>query len=267
MLKPHQPQPCRNNRPLRFAGECSSSARPPRDPRNTSTHLISIGAAPFAPHQLQPMFRALGGLLSAHVATTSQPRLVPGYAGTFLNQARTLADRLLPAFDTPSAIPLSWVNLSSGQIPGDVRSTCVACATTLTVEFRLLSQLTGDPRYGAAADAAVAAVYARRHRTTGLVGNTLSTDTGEWERGDAGIGPGADSFYEYLLKTYLVFGDEEYLRMFAEQYARVQRYMAVPGSWRGSAWVLDVTMGRLEAIKPWVSSLSAFWPGLQVCVL
>eukprot|EP00892_Ulva_mutabilis_P012498 jgi/Ulvmu1/9620/UM054_0050.1 len=217
-------------------------------------------------HVFELTIRALGGLLSAHVATTSQPRLVPGYSGGFLRQARALADRLLTAFDTPSGIPLSWINLASGPIPGDTTATCVACATTLTVEFTLLSRLTGDPRYGAAAAAAVAAVYARRHAGTGLLGNTLSTADGRWQRIDAGIGPGTDSFYEYLLKTYLVFGDEASLAMFAAQYARVQRYMAVPGAWRGTSWVLDVTMNRLDAIKPWVASLSAFWPGLQASV-
>ncbi len=35
----------------------------------------------------------------------------------------------------------------------------------------------------------------------GLVGNTLSCDSGEWERTDAGVGAGVDSFYEYLLKA------------------------------------------------------------------
>lgn len=217
-------------------------------------------------HQYGPVecCRAVGGLLSAHAATTSQPGLVPGYAGGFLERARALADRLLPAFDTPTGIPLSWVSLTRGRLPNTVRDTCLACATTLTLEFRLLSHLTGDRRYGAAVDAAVAAVYSLRHPSTGLLGNTLSTDSGRWDRGDAGVGPGADSFYEYLLKTYLVLGDEAYLRRFAEQYVRVQRYMAVPGTWKGASWLLDVNMGTLEAVKQWVSSLSAFWPGVQV---
>lgn len=29
-----------------------------------------------------------------------------------------------------------------------------------------------------------------------------------------GIGAGSDSFYEYLLKSYILFGDPEYLDMF-----------------------------------------------------
>ena len=38
----------------------------------------------------------------------------------------------------------------------------------------------------------------------------------------AGIGAGIDSFYEYLLKAYVMFGDEELLRWFNIGYAAVQ---------------------------------------------
>lgn len=37
--------------------------------------------------------------------------LPPGYTDGLLLKAVDLADRLMPAFDTPSGIPLSWVNL------------------------------------------------------------------------------------------------------------------------------------------------------------
>lgn len=37
--------------------------------------------------------------------------LPPGYTNGLLLKAVDLADRLMPAFDTPSGIPLSWVNL------------------------------------------------------------------------------------------------------------------------------------------------------------
>ena len=39
------------------------------------------------------------------------PTLVPGYDGALLRLAVDLTDRFLPAFDTPTGIPLSWVNL------------------------------------------------------------------------------------------------------------------------------------------------------------
>lgn len=87
-----------------------------------------------------------------------------------------------------------------GQIPGDVRSTCVACAGTLLLEFGVLTRLTGNATYEAKARHAVETIYAMRS-TRGLVGNTLSCDSGQWERTDAGVGAGVDSFYEYLLKA------------------------------------------------------------------
>ena len=159
---------------------------------------------------------------------------------------------------------MSWVDLKNGRIPGDVEETCVACAVTLAVEFRLLSHLTGNPIYGEKVDHAVSAIFSRRSQNTHLVGNTLWTTTGEWERRDAGIGAGADSYYEYLLKMYFVFGDEGYLEMFVNQYTSVQRHMVVDSTWHGFSWLLDVHMTKLSAIKGWVSSLSAFWPALQV---
>lgn len=44
-----------------------------------------------------------------------------------------------------------------------------------------------------------------RSTTTGLVGNTLNVDSLTWERYDASIGAGADSFYEYMLKVGDIF--------------------------------------------------------------
>lgn len=35
---------------------------------------------------------------------------------------------------------------------------------------------------------------------------------------------GVDSFYEYLVKAYILFGKEEYWRMFQSAYVAVQKY-------------------------------------------
>lgn len=40
-----------------------------------------------------------------------RPSAVPGYNGGLLRLATDLGNRLLPAFDTRSGIPLSWVHL------------------------------------------------------------------------------------------------------------------------------------------------------------
>ena len=52
-----------------------------------------------------------GGLLSSHIMLERQPSAVPGYNGVLLRLATDLGNRLLPAFDTRSGIPLSWINL------------------------------------------------------------------------------------------------------------------------------------------------------------
>ena len=43
------------------------------------------------------------------INTSTSPHA--GYDGGLLRAAVDLADRLMPAFDTPTRIPLSWVNL------------------------------------------------------------------------------------------------------------------------------------------------------------
>ena len=101
----------------------------------------------------------------------------------------------MPASHSPPFFPPA-----QGQIPGDVRSTCTACAGTLLLEFGVLSRLTGNATYEALARHAVEAIYGMRS-ARGLVGNTLDCDSGEWVRTDAGVGAGVDSFYEYLLKV------------------------------------------------------------------
>lgn len=52
-----------------------------------------------------------GSLLSTHILLNSNPVIMPEYNGCLLRLAAELGDRLLPAFDTPHGVPLSWVNL------------------------------------------------------------------------------------------------------------------------------------------------------------
>ena len=98
-------------------------------------------------HVFEVTIRALGGLLSAHSLLQLDTALVPNYNGELLRAAKDLGDRLLPAFDTPTGLPLSWVNLKKGKVAGDTRTTCTACAGTLLLEFGVLSRLTGNGVY------------------------------------------------------------------------------------------------------------------------
>ncbi|MFQ6632522.1 hypothetical protein Gotur_009649 [Gossypium turneri] len=104
---------------------------------------------------------------------------------------------------------------------------------------------------------AVRGLWARRSKLN-LVGAHINVFTGEWTQKDAGIGTSIDSFYEYLLKAYLLFGDEEYLFIFQEAYSAAMHYLY------NDPWYVEVNMDSAAIVWPLFNSLQAFWPGLQV---
>lgn len=68
-------------------------------------------------------------------------------------------------------------------------------------------------------------------------------------------------------QAYLQFGDEEYLGMFVELYAAAMRHLrpAEPG-WATRGWLGEVHLHSGVVTRPWISSLAAFWPGLQALI-
>jgi uncharacterized protein YyaL (SSP411 family) len=84
----------------------------------------------------------LGGLLSAYELSEKDP--------IYLDKAQDLAERILPAFDTPSGLPLSMINLAKriGVADNDNRGlVSTAEVSSLQLELRYLSVLTGDNLY------------------------------------------------------------------------------------------------------------------------
>ena len=47
-----------------------------------------------------------------------------------------------------------------------------------------------------------------------LMGTIINIGNGKWIHTQSGIGAGIDSFYEYLLKSYILFGDNSIFDMF-----------------------------------------------------
>eukprot|EP00755_Sulcionema_specki_P023636 Sspe_Gene.79372::Locus_49760_Transcript_1_1_Confidence_1.000_Length_891::g.79372::m.79372/K10085/EDEM2; ER degradation enhancer, mannosidase alpha-like 2 len=87
--------------------------------------------------------RIMGGLLSGHLL--AEKYMPPWqYNGGLLRLARDLAIRLLPAFDTPTAVPYNEINLMHGVNHAQGHATCPAAAGTLLLEFGLLGVLTGE---------------------------------------------------------------------------------------------------------------------------
>jgi mannosidase alpha-like ER degradation enhancer 2 len=194
--------------------------------------------------------RVLGGLLSAH-QLSGDARL--------LALADDLGTRLLPAFESKTGMPYMFVNLKTGQVKEPVSNP--AEIGTLLLEFGVLAKLTGKAVYYDKAKKALTALYARRSKL-GLVGSKINVETGEWVDASSHVGGGIDSYYEYLLKAWLLFGDEDARRMWEDSRTAMNRHIAddsPAGLWYGSA---DMHTGSRTGTE--FGSLEAFLPAVFV---
>ncbi|KAF0919130.1 hypothetical protein E2562_028436, partial [Oryza meyeriana var. granulata] len=188
--------------------------------------------------------RILGGLLSAHLIASDYATgmKIQSYDDQLLHLAADLAQRLLPAFDTPTGIPFGSVNLLYGVDENESKASFFSGGGTLTLEFGVLSRLTNNSVYEQVTKNSVRGIWARRSKLN-LVGAHINVFTGEWTQKDAGIGTSIDSFYEYLLK---------------EAYKAAMHYL------HHDPWYVEVNMNSGATVWPLFNSLQAFWPGLQV---
>ncbi|CAN1753473.1 Alpha-mannosidase I MNS5 [Linum perenne] len=202
--------------------------------------------------------RVLGGLVSSHIlATDTKNRLIQGsYNNQLLALAEDLGRRFLPAFDTPTGLPYAWINLKYGVMEGETTETSTSGCGSLILEMGALSRLTGDPRYEYAALRALRKLWSMRS-SLNLFGTTLDVTTAQWTHYSSGIGAGVDSFYEYLVKAHILFGKDDYWRMFQSAYQAVQKYF------RHGPWYHEADMRTGTATYWQLTSLQAFWPGLQ----
>lgn len=88
----------------------------------------------------------------------------------------------------------------------------------------------------------------------------INIQTGQWIHTASSTGAGIDSYFEYLLKAYVLFGDPEYLEMFEESYEAIMQHVRDPGGYL----YRNVHMSTGALMATWIDSLSAFWPGVQV---
>ncbi|NXR26707.1 EDEM3 protein, partial [Cinclus mexicanus] len=211
--------------------------------------------------------RVLGGLLGGHsvaIMLKEKGEYMQWYNGELLHMAKELGYKLLPAFNTTSGLPYPRVNLKFGVRHPEARTgtesdTCTACAGTLILEFAALSRFTGTSIFEEYARKALDFIWEKRQRSSNLVGVTINIHTGDWVRKDSGVGAGIDSYYEYLLKAYVLLGDDSFLERFNTHYDAIMRYISQP------PLLLDVHIHKpMLNARTWMDSLLAFFPGLQV---
>jgi hypothetical protein len=192
--------------------------------------------------------RVLGGLVSMYQLSGDE---------RILEKAADFGKRLMPAFRSPTGIPYYWVNLKTGEVQG--QRVNVAEAGSYLLEMGMLSYFTGNPEYYQAARRSTKAVFDRRS-DLGLVGEVIDVETGEWLDPGSHIGAGTDSYYEYLFKGWLLFGDPGLKAMWDESIEAVLKY--IPEEKDGRTWYGKVDMHTGERTGSVITLWDAFMPAL-----
>jgi len=192
--------------------------------------------------------RLLGGLITNYQLTGDK---------RFLNLADDLGRRLLPVFESPTGMPYRYVNLKSGKVRNPVSNP--AEIGTLILEFGALSKLTDNPVYFNKAKRALVETYNRRSKI-GLVGEWINVETGQWTNSDSHISGAIDSYYEYLLKCSVLFGDQDCKRMWGNSIVAINKYLK--DEFQGELWYghADMNTGARRATT--YGALDAFFPAV-----
>uniref|UniRef100_A0A8C5TXK7 alpha-1,2-Mannosidase n=1 Tax=Malurus cyaneus samueli TaxID=2593467 RepID=A0A8C5TXK7_9PASS len=185
--------------------------------------------------------RFIGGLLAAYYLSGQE---------VFKIKAVQLAGKLLPAFNTPTGIPWAMVNLKSGVGRNwgwaSAGSSILAEFGTLHMEFVHLSYLTGDPVYYNKV-MHIRKLLQKMDRPNGLYPNYLNPRTGRWGQHHTSVGGLGDSFYEYLLKAWLMSDkmDTEARKMYDDAIEAIEKHL-IRKSNGGLTFIGEWKNGHLE---------------------
>ncbi|KAG6878225.1 hypothetical protein C0992_008440 [Termitomyces sp. T32_za158] len=136
-------------------------------------------------------FNRDGGLLSAYHLS--------GGDSLYLERAQELADRLMPAFNTPFGLPTTEVNLAMRtpvEDPNNVVTT--AEIASIQLELRYLSHLAKNDEYWDKAEN-VMKIIKKGMLPTDLASIYIGSDSGQFLTSQIRLGFKGNSYYEYLL--------------------------------------------------------------------
>ncbi|XP_011177353.1 mannosyl-oligosaccharide alpha-1,2-mannosidase IA isoform X2 [Zeugodacus cucurbitae] len=185
--------------------------------------------------------RFVGGMLTLYAFTGDN---------MYKEKAQHIADKLLPAFQTPTGIPYALVNSRTGASRNygwaSGGSSILSEAGTLHCEFAYLSDITGNPLYRERVQT-IRQVLKEIEKPKGLYPNFINPKTGKWGQMHMSLGALGDSYYEYLLKAWLQSGqvDEEAREMFDEAMVAINEHM-IRTSAGGLTYASDLKFDHLE---------------------
>ncbi|KAI5810192.1 glycoside hydrolase family 47 protein [Peziza echinospora] len=210
--------------------------------------------------------RMLGGLLSAHYLQKEMKILAAGEdEDMYLDKATELAERLLGAFGTASGVPFASVNLKTSEgIPShtDGGASSTAEAGTLQLEMKYLSKLLGEDIYWQKTEKVMQAID-NNGAKDGLVPIFIYAPNGHFHENNIRLGSRGDSYYEYLLKQYLLTNKQEpvYLEMYNQAMDGVRKHLIRHSSPSHLTFVAELPEGIGGRVSPKMDHLVCFLGG------
>ncbi|KAG5513167.1 hypothetical protein PMAC_001537 [Pneumocystis sp. 'macacae'] len=199
--------------------------------------------------------RMLGGLLSAYFLTKDN---------LYLTKATDLSNRLLNAFNSSSGIPYSSVNLHTGNgyVYGGNGCASIAEAATLQLEFKYISFLIKSEEHWHKAEKVMKIIKDNNVRD-GLVSIFINVTDGKFRNNYITLGSRGDSYYEYLIKQYLLTKKKEkiYLKMFEEAVEGIKKHMVKYSKPSGFTFVAELPNGIDGNVSSRMEHLACFLGG------
>jgi len=210
--------------------------------------------------------RILGGLLSTHhIVTAHSDKDIDDAANEsisldLLHLAVDVGSRLFRAFNSPSGIPYSDINLSTGSIERSVLHSSMAEATTLSLEFTSLARLTGEKTFEIAAMKVHQVLSPSIEKYEGLLPQFVSPSDGSCSGDYFMLGARCDSYYEYLLKQWILTGqtDEIMLQRYIQAIQTVRKKLLR----RSTGGLLYIAEETGNMLSPKMDHLVCFLPGV-----
>jgi endoplasmic reticulum Man9GlcNAc2 1,2-alpha-mannosidase len=204
--------------------------------------------------------RELGGLLSAYTLTKDQ---------LYLEKATDLGKRLLPAFNSKSGIPFSDVNLKThkAHAPKWGSDSSLAEVTTIQLEFEYLAHLSGNIEFKKVVTRVneIIAEKAEKTKIPHLLPIFINANTAALSNSARiSLGARGDSYYEYLLKQWLLSGktDEKMRQRYNGALEAIEKNLVRRSKPNNYLFIAEKNSGGGGNLINKMDHLVCFMPGL-----
>ncbi|DBB13854.1 TPA: hypothetical protein ACH3X3_000846 [Trebouxia sp. C0006] len=162
---------------------------------------------PYEASVFETTIRIVGGMLAAY--ELSQDHM-------YIDRCEELVGRLLAAYNTQTGIPYNSIVLDTLMVQNPTwtrRSSTLSEFGSMQLEFAKLSMHSGNPIYNEKAESVIQYLY-EKYPEKGLMPLYLNPKSGRFTTTRVSLGALGDSYYEYLLKMWVMRGRSQEAEMY-----------------------------------------------------